>query len=411
MPIPPAPTWVSIAAETLHPGLRAALESAGIATVPGGGTGTLAVIAAGEDVPGTDFVRVARARVPSLARAGGARCRATLGFAAADMRFAAALTAAIATGDDPVAADPASQALVALAARVASRDVTVLINGPTGTGKEVLAGHIHRRSPRRDHVMVAVNCAALPEAMLEAVLFGHERGAFSGAVANARGLFRAADGGTLLLDEIAELPLALQAKLLRALQEREVLSIGALFPHKIDVRIIACANRDLAAEVAAGRFRADLFYRLAVFPIATQPLCNRRADIVAIAAALWMRAGGGVWPTAEALARLEAHAWPGNVRELDNVLQRASVYATGDRIQAGDIVFDAGVLTPAAALPAATLGGMVREREFAAIRAALADCAGRRSETAHRLGISERTLRYKLAAMGGSADAQRMTMQ
>jgi len=215
----------------------------------------------------------------------------------------------------------------------------------------------------------------------------------------------------LLLDEIAELPLALQAKLLRVLQEQEVLPIGASVAQKVDVRIIACANRDLPAEVAAGRFRADLYYRLAVFPLTTLPLAERRADIIAIAAALWLRDGSGLWPTPAALRRLAAHDWPGNVRELGNVLQRATVLASGVRIEAADIVFDRAAASPMLPTVSASLGGLRREREFAAIRSALADCAGRRSMVAHRLGISERTLRYKLAAMAHEAPVDRMTMQ
>ncbi|RYY35336.1 MAG: sigma-54 factor interaction domain-containing protein, partial [Sphingomonadales bacterium] len=201
------------------------------------------------------------------------------GFASAMLRGAHA----------PVAADPESLALYALAERVAVADITVLINGPTGTGKEVLAKAIHNGSTRRDGPFIAVNCAALPETMLEALLFGHQKGAFTGANAAGEGFFRAANGGTLLLDEVAEMPLALQAKLLRALQEREVVPIGATAAEKIDVRVIACANRDLQTEVLEGRFRADLYYRLSVFPLSTKPLAERPGDIAALAAAMVLR--------------------------------------------------------------------------------------------------------------------------
>jgi len=397
---------VSSAAEALHPGPGAALRA------PGAGAGAaLMVVAQGEPTPSSTFVRVAVQGKSALTLSAEAGCLGVLGFGAGDMPFAAALVAVLARGSLPAASDPGSMQLLAMAERVAQRDIGVLINGPTGTGKEVLANHIHRMSTRRNRPLVAVNCAALPEAMLEAVLFGHERGAFTGALQSAKGLFRAADGGTLLLDEIAELPLALQAKLLRVLQEQEVLPIGASVAQKVDVRIIACANRDLPAEVAAGRFRADLYYRLAVFPLTTLPLAERRADIIAIAAALWLRDGSGLWPTPAALRRLAAHDWPGNVRELGNVLQRATVLASGVRIEAADIVFDRAAASPMLPTVSASLGGLRREREFAAIRSALADCAGRRSMVAHRLGISERTLRYKLAAMAHEAPVDRMTMQ
>ena len=278
----------------------------------------------------------------------------------------------------------------------------MLVEGETGTGKEGLARLVHSLSPRRDGPLVAVNCAALPEAMLEATLFGHERGAFTGAIGQGRGLFRAANGGTLLLDEVSELPLALQSKLLRAIQEREVLPIGATKPEAIDVRILAAANRDLAAEVAAGRFRADLYYRLAVFPLRTLPLSERPADIIAIAARWLLKAGAGVvcWPTPQSLARLAAHDWPGNVRELGNVLDRALVLTEGESIELQHLIFDRLVQRPVDTdEPAkALLGGHVRHHEDRVIRGVLAETASRRA-AAERLGISERTLRYKLAAM------------
>jgi two-component system response regulator FlrC len=171
-----------------------------------------------------------------------------------------ALIACATPAGSPIAADPESLSVLALAERLAASDIPVLINGPTGTGKEVLSRFIHAASPRKDGPFIAINCAAMPETMLEALLFGHQKGAFTGASAAGEGFFRAADGGTLLLDEIAEMPLPLQAKLLRALQEGEVVPLGATQPVKVDVRVIACANRDLPAEVEEGRFRADLYY-------------------------------------------------------------------------------------------------------------------------------------------------------
>ncbi len=417
--------WISDAAQCLHPQLPVALRQSGVEVQDSVGPETMAVVVADEPATTSRFVRVGRASNPTLDASPEVHCHGVMNFGDDDLDFAAALIATGVHRDVPAAVAPASQALLRLAERVAARDVGVLISGATGTGKEVLANHVHRCSPRRAASFVAVNCAALPEAMLEALLFGHERGAFTGAAQNAKGLFRAADGGTLLLDEITELPLPLQAKLLRALQEQEVLPIGATAAVKIDVRVIACSNRNLATEVAAGRFRADLFYRLAVFPLTITPLATRPADIVPIAAALWRQGNLALWPTAAALRKLEAHHWPGNVRELGNVLQRASVYAQGSRIEATDIVFDvaapavdtlpqvgAAEATGARGAPA-SLGGIVREREFAAIRAALADCSGRRLETARRLGISERTLRYKMVAMcgGNAVPAAAMTMQ
>ncbi|HVF93354.1 MAG TPA: sigma 54-interacting transcriptional regulator, partial [Sphingomonas sp.] len=243
----------------------------------------------------------------------------------------------------------------------------------------------------------------------------HQKGAFTGASSGGEGFFRAANGGTILLDEIAEMPIQLQAKLLRVLQEREVVPIGASTPQPIDVRVIACANRDLQGEVAAGRFRADLYYRLSVFPLTTKPLADRPQDIPALAATMILRHAGNravvPWPTNAALDQLMRHDWPGNVRELENVVQRALLFATGDTIEEGDIVFDRPVTftfersapatvhafpAPVASEPA-TLGNIVQMSEFAAIRETMKACGGSRIETAKRLGISERTLRYRLA--------------
>ena len=381
-----------------HPYVVAALSSAGITVLR---QSPAQVCAISETAP---TARVAIGHGISTRIMRGSRIAVTIGHD--DDDFGAALLAEL-LRDCPgfVVATAASRQLIGLASRVAARAATVLINGPTGSGKEVLARHIHQRSPRRSRPLVAVNCAALPEAMLEALLFGHERGAFTGATAAARGLIRAADGGTLFLDEIGELPLALQSKLLRTLQEHEVLPLGATAAQPVDVRVIAASNRDLGSEVAAGRFRADLYYRLAVFPLTIGALAARPGDLDALVAALLLRAqpdGPVLLPTVAARARLAAHGWPGNVRELDNVLQRALILCDGVGIDASDIVFDATAAPPLMLVPRA-LGGQIRLHEKAAIADALTACAGKRVATARRLGISERTLRYKLAAMRAPA--------
>src|SRR5688572_14276263 len=238
---------------------------------------------------------------------------------------------------EPVAVDASSRLIVDLARRVASTDCTVLIVGESGTGKEVLARLIHKSSPRAKNAFVAVNCAAIPENMLEAMLFGYEKGSFTGAHAAHAGKFEQAQGGTLLLDEITEMPLALQAKLLRVLQEREVERIGGSAPVPLDVRVIATTNRMLRAEVAAGRFREDLYYRLNVFPLALAPLRERRDDVLPLAMRLLTsrcRAGERIPAlSADAAHMLLLYPWPGNVRELDNVMQRALILANGSVIQ------------------------------------------------------------------------------
>ncbi|MDE1915752.1 MAG: sigma 54-interacting transcriptional regulator [Sphingomonadales bacterium] len=342
----------------------------------------------------------------------------------------AALIACATRPGAPIAADPESLSVLSLAERLAASDIPVLIGGPTGTGKEVLSRFIHDRSPRAKGPFVAVNCAAMPEAMLEALLFGHTKGAFTGATQAHEGFFRAAHGGTLLLDEIAEMPLSLQAKLLRTLQEGEVVPIGSTQPIKIDVRIIAAANRDLPTEVAEGRFRADLFYRLNVFPLGLRPLRDRVDDIAPLAFALMLRHSPKgrplAWISDAALAMLRLHGWPGNVRELENVIRRALLLADNGRdprpeIRPEHIHFDSPARLVNAATPvsvpapviiedatseqdaqsaqrARRLANIVQISEAKAIMETLAACNGSRVAAAKALGISERTLRYRLAS-------------
>ena len=334
--------------------------------------------------------------------------------------------ASVADGEGPVANEPASQQLLELATRVAQSDSTVLISGESGTGKEVLARYIHQQSPRASKPFVAINCAAIPDNMLEATLFGHEKGAFTGAVAAQPGKFELAEGGSILLDEISEMPLALQAKLLRVLQEREVERVGARKPIILDIRVIATTNRDLAAEVAAGRFREDLYYRLSVFPLAWRPLRERTADILPLAERLLGKHvkkmnHAPVRFSPQAQACLIGHPWPGNVRELDNAIQRALILQQGGLIQPQDLCLGTPIgqaiapqslapvllAVPTASLPlpvesvvvAGALGDDLRRREFELIIDTLRAERGRRKEAAERLGISPRTLRYKLAQM------------
>src|SRR5277367_1533280 len=244
----------------------------------------------------------------------------------------------------PVASAVSSQRLLELARRVAASDCTVLIVGESGTGKEVLARFVHRFSARSAGPFVAVNCAAIPENMLEAILFGYERGAYTGAHTAHPGKFEQAQGGTLLLDEITEMPLALQAKLLRVLQEREVERIGSRTSITLDVRVLATTNRRLREEVAAGRFREDLYYRLNVFPLALSPLRLRRDDVLPLAMQLLSgrcRPGERIPAlSAEAAHLLLTYPWPGNVRELDNLLQRALILVNGPVIRPEHIQFE-----------------------------------------------------------------------
>lgn len=346
---------------------------------------------------------------------------------------------AIITDNAPVAEDVVSQQLLQLARRVAVTDSTVLITGESGTGKEVLARYIHDQSNRSAEPFIAINCAAIPENMLEAMLFGHEKGAFTGAVNSQPGKFEQANGGTLLLDEVTEMDIGLQAKLLRVLQEQEVERVGGRSVIKLDVRVLATTNRELSSYVADGQFREDLFYRLNVFPLQWRPLRERTADIVPLAKRLlekycqkMKRPQAAFMPEAE--AALIRHQWPGNVRELDNVIQRALILQSGNQIMAVDLhmmtgaivinapsaeksppmadclevpaVSSAGPTTDFLAVDServntelvnGTLGDDLRQHEYQLIIDALRATGGSRKEAAEKLEISPRTLRYKLA--------------
>ena len=314
-------------------------------------------------------------------------------------------------GPEPVAVADSSRRMIELARRVAASDCTVLISGESGTGKEVLARFIHRQSPRASRPFVAVNCAAIPESLLEAVLFGYERGAFTGATNAHPGKFEQAQGGTLLLDEISEMPLGLQAKLLRVLQEREVERLGGRGSLALDVRVLATTNRNLRNEVAAGRFREDLYYRLNVFPLNLLPLRERRDDILPIAMQLlaWRVKPGQPIPalSADAAHVLLTYRWPGNARELDNVLQRALILCTSPVVGPEHLELEAiggreAEESNVEAAVAASSGALARsleatEREL--LLEALRDPQSTRRLVAERLGISPRTLRYKLARL------------
>jgi len=369
---------------------------------------------------------------------------------------------------EPIAAAPESKALLQLAARVAQSAASVMILGPSGSGKEVLARYIHQQSARASAPFVAINCAAIPENMLESTLFGYEKGAFTGAISACPGKFEQAQGGTLLLDEITEMPLNLQVKILRVLQEREVERLGSRKTLRLDVRILATSNRDLRQAVAEGHFREDLYYRLNVFPLCWPALKDRAADIVPLALHLLQRhcqlqQRPIVRVSDAAAAVLTAHTWPGNVRELDNVMQRALILQQGLVIEAADILVEsapsfaqpkfsrssndieqavhqrAGIADYASNTDAATLGRHelpempagakafaaassatypaprstassvtssasdfkteIHEQEHKLILATLHACAFKRKAVAQKLGISDRTLRYKLARM------------
>ncbi len=315
-------------------------------------------------------------------------------------------------GCDPVVADAQSLELLKLAKKVANTEASVMVLGPSGSGKEVLAQYIHNYSPRSQAPFVAINCAAIPENMLEATLFGYEKGAFTGAIQASPGKFEQAQGGTILLDEITEMDLGLQAKILRVLQEREVERIGGRKTINLDVRVIATSNRDLKDAVQEGIFREDLYYRLNVFPLTWLPLNERRDDILPLAKHLITRIcqkDGNVIPefTAAARSKLLAYGWPGNVRELDNVIQRALILQSDRCIDANDLLIDnfEPPKLPTQALESSKddkLGSELKFQEHQIILDTLHACRGSRKDVAERLGISPRTLRYKIARMRDS---------
>jgi len=339
-------------------------------------------------------------------------------------------SAANAAVNERVVQDESMKKLYALTAKVAKTDVTVLLQGESGTGKEVIARYIHQNSTYYQGPFVAVNCAAIPENMLEAMLFGYEKGAYTGAVQAMPGKFEQAQGGTLLLDEIAEMDLGLQAKLLRVLQEKEVERLGSHKKIKLNVRILAATNQKLKEQMEQGRFREDLYYRLNVFPINIPALRNRPGDILPLAQELMQRhrLEGKKLPEFDngAVDKMLAYSWPGNVRELDNVVQRALILRTGDKITVDDLVFeDAGsmmdVINKGASVAAVDavrdsyvidikderlevggLGEGVRSAEESIILQTLQMENGSRKITAEKLGISPRTLRYKMARMKDS---------
>ncbi len=329
----------------------------------------------------------------------------------------AAVLAAVSDDNRPmVVHDPNMQAVLKLADQVAASEASILITGESGSGKEVVARYVHQKSRRAAKPFISVNCAAIPENLLESELFGHEKGAFTGALARRIGKFEEADGGTLLLDEISEMDARLQAKLLRAIQEREIDRVGGAKPVKVDIRILATSNRDLAQAVKEGTFREDLLYRLNVVNLRLPPLRDRPGDIIALAEFFVKKyaAANGVPEkplSAEARRRLAAHRWPGNVRELENALHRAVLLSVGDEITEDAVRLpdgqplspaDAGARAAQAASFAAEavqrsfVGQTVAEMEQQLIIDTLEHCAGNRTHAANILGISIRTLRNKL---------------
>lgn len=311
---------------------------------------------------------------------------------------------------DVIMADPETAKVYALAQKVASNDASILISGESGCGKEVLAQYLHSHSTRVDQPFVAVNCAAIPENMLESMLFGYEKGAYTGAHQARAGKFEQANGGTILLDEVSEMPLALQAKLLRVLQERELERLGGDKVIDLDVRVIATTNRNLVEEVAKGRFREDLYYRLNVFPLHLAPLRERRADILPLAELFLSKYQPADRPLKLDIAaaeKIRRATWQGNVRELENCIQRAVILSQPDGlVREEDVVITEPLLSVEAAHaeaqvedPQARLDGDLKQREHELICEALEASGGKKKEAAERLGISPRTLRYKLARL------------
>ena len=324
-----------------------------------------------------------------------------------------------------VIADEKMKKLYGLASKVAKTDVTMLLEGESGTGKEVMARYIHRNSHYHTGPFEAINCAAIPENMLEAMLFGYEKGAFTGAVQSMAGKFEQAQGGTLLLDEVSEMDIGLQAKILRVLQEKEVERLGSHRKISLNVRILATTNRKLKEYVQQGRFREDLYFRLNVFPIKMPPLRERVGDILPLAMELLMKHSPSAkvscsFDTA-AIAKLQSYSWPGNVRELENVVQRALILQSYGRIGVDELIFEDEILQmptlqeqlPYLAQPPEAvnsdgqadtmaigcLGDGVRSAEEKIILQILNEASGSRKTTAEKLGISPRTLRYKIARM------------
>jgi two-component system, response regulator FlrC len=365
----------------------------------------------------------------------------TVSMASKALSNLSAPTAAPSAPRSVVYVDPVSQHLLALAQRVAQANVTALIEGPTGAGKEILARVLHESSKRARGPFVGLNCAALPEQLIDDMLFGHEKGAFTGAHKDARGLFEQANGGTIFLDEIGEMPMHLQAKLLRVLQERQLTRLGSEHAVAVDVRVIAATNKDLRQAIVAREFREDLYFRISTFKLRVPPLCDRPGDILPLVAQLLMRHAKDIQFTvsAAAQAQLLAYRWPGNVRELENVVQRAVVLCPDGHIDVMHLMFDDGPLTAAHL----TLNGSAQDsivqseaqatvppQSFAAVASASApmtvtapeantssnlqeavkssehqmilaaiQTTDSRMEAAAKLGISPRTLRYKLAKL------------
>jgi two-component system response regulator FlrC len=328
----------------------------------------------------------------------------------------------------PIYGDASTKKMFKMAAKVAISDASVMITGPSGSGKEVLSRYLHDQSSRSEEAFVAINCGAIPDSMLEATLFGYEKGAFTGAIQACPGKFEQAQDGTILLDEISEMPLELQVKLLRVLQEREVERLGSRKTIKLNIRVLATSNRDLKKAVEDGTFREDLYYRLNVFPLQWLPLNKRTGDILPLASHLLSRhALAQSLPIPElsekANTLLLAYPWPGNVRELDNVMQRALILSDGQKIDVQSLILEdiqfehicsqpetneVGDQAPMrevvevvseTVIESPALGEGLKDQEQKIILQALKNCAGKRKDVAELLGISPRTLRYKLARM------------